>query len=301
MLAVVIVSYKSHEQTTRFVMTELPKISVPHKVVIVNNAATSIENKSLASGLGAVPCIIGEESNGQDYIYVLENPENSGFAKGCNIGARFAIDVLHSDYLLFTNNDIILLDSDVVHDMERLLECVPQAGIVGPKILGLDGRLQSPEPYLSFAKRHIWMYLCTPFITKKQKRKLFALDYSETAEEGFHYKLMGSFFMVRSCDFIECGMMDEGTFLFAEEPILTERMAAIGLKPYYLPSVSVLHEHGKTISNTFSFIKQDDIQFDSEVYYYRKYKSVGSIQVFIARIVRKFRMLLLNAYHLIFV
>ena len=71
---------------------------------------------------------------------------------------------------------------------------------------------------------------------------------------------MGSFFMVRAADFERCGMMDEGTFLYSEEPILTERMASIGLRPYYCPAVSVLHEHGATISQAYNRKKQDSLQ-----------------------------------------
>lgn len=277
MLAVIVVSYRSNQQTADFVQNELSDITMPHKVVIVNNGAIPSDNASLSGS-------IGDNHN----VYVIDNPENSGFAKGNNIGARFAIDVLKADKLLFSNNDIKLLDKEVVSKMSALLDTVPEAGIVGPKVVGLDGHLQSPEPYMSFAKRHIWMYLCTPFISKARKKKIFGFDYSETAEEGFHYKLMGSFFMVRSCDFIKCSMMDEGTFLYSEEPILTERMSSIGLKPYYLPTASVLHEHSKTISSTFDSRKQDELQFESEVYYYTKYKGVGKMQVLIARMIRKF-------------
>lgn len=287
MLAVIIVSYKSNEQTAGFVLNELSRVALPHKVIIVNNGAAQGDSDALALATGARLCTAGGTADGSADIYVIDNPENSGFARGNNIGARFAIDALGADKLLFSNNDISLLDEDAVEQMSDLLDKVPEAGIVGPRIVGLDGHLQSPEPYLSFARRHIWMYLCTPFISKKKKRKIFKFDYSETAAEGFHYKLMGSFFMVRSSDFVRCAMMDEGTFLYSEEPILTERMASIGLKPYYLPSVAVLHQHSKTISSTFDSRKQDALQFESEVYYYAKYRRVGKMQVFVARLIRK--------------
>lgn len=289
MLAIIIVSYKSNEQTVKYVQKISGNVSLPHKIVVVNNGAMPGDSEDLAACIRAELCSVDATcDDAHPQAFVIDNPENSGFAKGNNIGARFAIDSLHADKLLFSNNDIRLLDEDVVDKMATVLDNISEAGIVGPKIVGLDGRLQSPEPYMSFAQRHIWMYLCTPFISKERKRELFAFDYAENAAEGFHYKLMGSFFMVRSIDFANCGMMDEGTFLYSEEPILTERMASIGLKPYYLPSVSVLHEHSKTISRTLDSRKQDALQFESEVYYYRKYKAVGRLQVLIARLIRSF-------------
>lgn len=294
MLAIVIVSYKSNKRTASYILQELPKIKMPNKVVVVNNGAGEGESEELAAAVGGYVYRVGDSVHFSDDIkyFVIDNPENSGYARGNNIGARFAIDSLGAELILFTNNDIRFLDNDVADRLATVLETVPQAGIAGPRIVGMDGRLQSPEPYISFARRHIWMYLCTPFLSKEAKARRFLFNYSETAEEGFHYKLMGSFFMVRAADFERCGMMDEGTFLYSEEPILTERMASIGLRPYYCPAVSVLHEHGATISQAYNRKKQDSLQFESEVYYYRKYKSVSYIQVLVARLIRKFLYLL---------
>ena len=57
----------------------------------------------------------------------------------------------------------------------------------------------------------------------KRKQMRFNLNYAQNAQEGYHYKVMGSFFMLRAKDFFDCGEMDPHTFLFAEETILTER------------------------------------------------------------------------------
>ena len=59
---------------------------------------------------------------------------------------------------------------------------------------------------------------------------------------------MGSFFIVKTQDFINCGMMDPNTFLYAEEIILSEKLKKINKQVYYFPSVTVLHEHGQTTS-----------------------------------------------------
>lgn len=151
----------------------------------------------------------------------------------------------------------------------------------------MKGELQSPEPYMSFWDRNVWMYLSTPFYSKEKKRQRFQLDYSRDAKEGFHYKLMGSFFMVRSKDFKECGMMDEHTFLYAEEPILTERMLKIGLQPYYYPQVAVLHNHGATTKKYFRSSQIEWIKFESECYYYLHYKHTPLWQIMVGKLVHK--------------
>ena len=73
---------------------------------------------------------------------------------------------------------------------------------------------------------------------------------------------MGSFLLVKAFDFYNCGMFDSHTFLYAEEPILAERMAAIGKRVYYYPDSEVIHEHGVTTSK-FAKDKRSEWQFES--------------------------------------
>lgn len=287
MIAVIVINYKSQTRTVEFVRNETAKISLPHKVVIVNNGATPESDGYMAVSLNAQVVRPGESFDKKCDCFIISNPENSGFAKGNNIGACFARDSFGADYFLFSNNDIKFLDDRLVDTLVEKLDSTLQAGMIGPRVIGPDGKLQSPEPYMSFWDRHIWMYLCTPFMSKSKKACRFHFDYSETAREGFHYKLMGSFFMVRCQDYFNCGMMDEHTFLYCEEPILTERMKSIGLKPYYCPSVSVLHDHGSTISTHFSSARQKDMLFESECYYYRTYCKTSGFQIWLGKLVHK--------------
>ena len=97
---------------------------------------------------------------------------------------------------------------------------------------------------------------------------------------------MGSFFMVPAKAYFECGMMDEHTFLYAEEMILSERMLSIGKKTYYDPEVCVIHAHGATTGKTFKSKVISDIQFNSNAYYYHKYRHVSKVEIAIGRIVK---------------
>ena len=291
MIAIIIVNYKSYLTTCNFIKEMLSKnLAIPSSVIIVDNASMPEGVSEFKENIDVNICnrdfLFLEKSDSS--IFLICNPENSGFAKGNNLGARFAIDVLNCDYLLFSNNDIEFICDNVVEALYEKLRKTPEAGIIGPKVVGLKGDLQSPEPYMSFWDRYVWMYLSTPFYSKEKKRQRFLLDYAINAKEGFHYKLMGSFFMVRSEDFIRCGMMDENTFLYAEETILTERMLKIGLQPYYYPHVAVLHNHGLTTKKHLKNRQIENFKFESECYYYRTYKNTSLIVIFIGKIFHYF-------------
>jgi len=262
MIGVIIINYHNEDKTISFIKEEISKISSSYAVVVVDNGSTDESLRKLNEGLKSYP---------EGKVLVVPSKENSGFARGNNLGVEVAFREFSPDLLLIANNDIRFETDDVVDRMAMKLLSIPEAAIIGPKVKGLDGRLQSPEPFVSFWKRHIWLYWSNLFMTRSRKNRVFSLDYSENAAEGFHYKLSGCFFMVKSEDWKSCGGMDPATFLYSEEMILSERLAKIGKKAYYYPEVSVLHEHGATTNKYYDKVAVRDMKFQSECYYYKNY------------------------------
>jgi len=293
MLGIIIVNYKNEDKTIAYVKEELIKIQTQHIIVIVNNSATEQTNKVLADALSAE--IIGHIESLKDAdkrCFVISHNDNLGFARGNNLGAKFLIKHFLIDHFLFSNNDILFIDKHVVESLIAKIELFPTVGVIGPNIIGTDGRKQSPDPYYPFWYRYFWMYWLTPFMPKKQKNRFFKLDYTQQALEGIHYRIMGSFFLVKALDFVKCGMMDPNTFLFSEEMILAERMKAIGRYVYFYPEVAVLHEHNQTISQYIVQRKQYMLRFDSESYYYRTYKNISGLSIHIGRLSFRFYLFL---------
>lgn len=285
-LAIIIVNYKREDLTINLVEQELSKVSIAHKTIIVNNSATDRSNHTLCKELNAILVSDVNIQLGSDGdVFVVSSLDNLGFARGNNLGVMFAKKMFHPQYILFTNNDIKLIGNRVVDGLIKKMENNSNIGIIGPRVVGMDGKCQSPYPYRSFWNRHVWIYWSSFFYTSKKKIEKFGLDYPEKAKEGFHYYVMGSFFMVRADDLYRCGMFDPNTFLYAEEVILSERMAAIGKGVYYAPFVEVIHEHGATTSK-YARNKVNDWQFNSECYYYKTYKNVCIAEIWVARLTR---------------
>lgn len=293
MLGIIIVNYKNEKKTISFVRNVLSFVNLPSIVIIVNNEASSESNKILVSELeGELITDISKTPNSQS-LYVISNPENLGFAKGNNIGVEFAIKYFDISHILFTNNDILFINENIVESLIIKLESLgDKIALIGPRVLGLDGRNQSPEPYISFWNRYFWMYWITPFLSTKKKCRLFKLDYSNNAIEGIHYKISGSFFLVKSKDYIACGMMDSNTFLYGEELILSERLKNIDKFCYFYPTVSILHEHCQTTNSHLSNDSRQTLRFKNECYYYRKYMKVSGTSIIVGRFSLKFYMFL---------
>jgi len=280
MIGVIVINYHSEEKTIFFVKNELSKISSPYAVVIVDNDSTEDGLTRLMDAFKDSP---------SQHVFVVPSKENLGFAKGNNLGVEVAINQFNPEVLLFANNDISLMSDDVVDKMADKLRAVPEAGAIGPKVVGLDGKLQSPERFFSFWERHVALNLASLVMTKRRKAEVFKEDYAEKAEEGFHYRVSGSFFMITTSAWSSCHGMDSATFLYAEEMILSERLKRIGKGVYYYPEVAVLHEHGTTTRKYYDAVAIREMRFRSDMYYYKTYIGTPSWQFRIAEFTYKLK------------
>lgn len=277
MLGIVVVSYRSEDRTVSFITRELPKITAPYTVVVVDNGATPEEAAALAARLPGVKVL---------------SAENGGYAKGNNLGAVWLREHVAPTHILFSNDDISIRSGSLLEVLLETCRLHPEIGAIGPEVIGLDGERQSPEPYMGLWKRYVWMYLSTFFLSKERKSRVFQLDYSRKAQEGPHYKLSGSFIMVDTEAFFRAGSFDEHTFLYAEENILSERLARVARVCYFRPGVSVVHEHGKTINDHYRVRSRALLQYESMAYYYSHYRGYSRFETGLVRLLFGFILLL---------
>ena len=271
MIGVIVINFGNPDRTIRFVREECAKIKAPHQVVVVDNGSGPEAMERLQAALSA------------EAVAIIPAKENLGFAKANNLGAEHAM-AQGVDLLLFVNNDIVFTDVDVVDRLAAKLATLPDAGMIGPKVRGLDGHLQSPEPFQTFAEKHLLPYWGKLFTSKARRTAQMQTDYAETAQAGWHYRIMGSFILMRTADFEACGGMDPNTFLYSEEAILSERLKRIGKGVWYEPSVEVLHEHGATVNSHYSKVRRRRMRLESDAYYYRTYLRLPRIQYLAARL-----------------
>ena len=293
MTSIIVLDYKSAENTINYIEHLINKISPGEQVsfVIVDN---SVEEKnwerlkSIAVDCeekieGKLTLIYSKWKETTIPVVLCKNAVNGGYAKGNNIGARYAIEYLKADLLVISNNDIEVLDSEISFcKFKHILEDDKSIGCIGPRIVGKDGKDQSPAKYISIYKRWIRMGLLYPL------GRVFhcsAEDLMQNANSGVVYRVMGSFFLITADAFLTCEGFDEGTFLFAEEPILAERLMQNGFKTYYYREIAILHNHGETIGKTHNETKKLKLRFESEVYYYRKYKKTKRFTILVAKVV----------------
>ena len=92
-----------------------------------NYEVTVVDNGSDGNDVG----ILNEKFG--NYIRLIENEKNLGFAKGCNIGIRDALD-RGADYIALLNNDTIVTPG-FLDEIVSAVCSEEKAGIAGGKIL----------------------------------------------------------------------------------------------------------------------------------------------------------------------
>jgi N-acetylglucosaminyl-diphospho-decaprenol L-rhamnosyltransferase len=237
----IIVNYRTPELTAHAV-TALLASHLPHHalhVTIVDNGSGDDSPARLKARFPDLPLIV--------------SGSNLGFAGGNNLALRNILDSLPpgSDR---RDTFVLLVNSDVVVEPEALAQTVafmehhPEAGIVGPRVVLPDGRLDLacrrgfPTPARAFWKL-TGLARLFPRNPRFSGYNLTHLDEFETTEVD---SVVGAFMLLRVAAIDAAGLLDEGFFMYGEDLDWAYRIKAHGWRVFYYPVATVLHLKGAT-------------------------------------------------------
>lgn len=265
MIGIVILNYCSWEDTRKCVQSICkypPK--VPYQIVVVDNASA---NKP--------------EYDWENFIekysveYVAGN-ENRGYNAGNNLGIQRALE-LKCDEILISNSDVRYFENSI-QNMWEYLQKHPDVGIVGPKILNVNGELQKVHIFQRTGiKEKYQMRTRANVFFRKKHRAYFGLDKDYEHMEKV-YAVLGCCLMMSKECVEKVTPFDEHPFLYEEEFMLGMRMEQAGLETMYLPQAVVEHLHGGSTQNVKAFSFAHFIR--SEIYYCREYLHASKAQIY---------------------
>jgi hypothetical protein len=297
-LSVIILNWNGWHDTICCIKSIQTQPYLYHDIIIVDNGSSDESTKKIIqyyqdfkneTGSNFIqsyhrndynPLLIYKKA--RNCIFLLKNSQNYGYARGNNIGIRFALDHLNPDYILILNNDVIFKEPDTVKILVQYMEKNPQIGLISPIIRSPDGTIQrtctrSFPKFLdyifvySFIGQRLWKM--NPFWKKHYNYK-----YSFDKPESFDI-LSGSFMLFRTMALQEIGLFDENTFLYWEEPIIGKKLTAAGWNSVLYPDFSVIHKGESSISNfnLKSWARYWSVQ--SEIYYLNEYEKMHKLKI----------------------
>lgn len=272
MIGIVILNYEAWEVSLRCMQSIKKTVQKePYRIYFIDNASKHPMPEKIKQ-------FILEQS-----VVFLQAEENRGYAAGNNIGMKQALQD-GCDVVLISNNDIIYRKRSIEELYYYLLKH-KNIGIAGPKVVGIDGKIQPSAVSRKTGIKEIFqLYTVAKFVFRKQWNTYFSLD-KNNKKDFRAYHVSGCCFMMNRKTAEYLYPLDEHTVLYNEELIIGIRMEQAGIETWYHPYSVVEHHHGYTTKKVKPFMYQ--CIADSEQYYCREYLHAAKWQLWLLRQYRK--------------
>ncbi len=176
-------------------------------------------------------------------VHLIASATNGGYSYANNLGLRriLALNPM-PPFTLLLNPDTVL-PPDALAQTVAFLNTHPDAGIVGPKLVMGNGKLDL-ACRRSFPTPELSIYHVLGLDERFSKSKRFArynmtfLDEDETAQVD---SVVGAFMLMRTQALCQVGLLDESYFMYGEDLDLSLRIKKKGWQVYYYPQVVVRH------------------------------------------------------------
>jgi GT2 family glycosyltransferase len=216
--AIVLLNWNSREMTAECIRSLLAMDAKNYEIIVVDNGSKDSSPEYLR---GLFPDIT-----------ILPQDHNLGFAAGCNVGMRLALQQGFK-YVLPLNNDTIV-DVRFLRELEEFAEEHPQAAMISPKIYFWDMPNQLWWAGGSFS---LWTGIAK-HIGRKEK---------DLGQFDHHVELdwaTGCAVLIRTDALRKTGLFDESFFGNAEDLDLSLRLRKAGYKIWFAPKAKLWHKEG---------------------------------------------------------
>lgn len=279
-IAIIILHYVNMNDTIECVQSFIDNLDTHnYLLVVVDNASPDGSGKELDNLYVK-----------HDRVKVILNSENLGFSAGNNIGIEYVKNNFAVDFIVLSNNDIVLKESSFYSKIKNEFKANSFAAL-GPLIMTADGAYTSNPifdlPYTmqaakcqkkEFEKR--LKRLKNPLYPLNERvygffkklgrrlklyksvdngRKLPLSPFDANLKKRFSVVLHGSFLVFSPIYFEYFNGLDARTFLYAEEDILYQHLIDKNLVIEYDPEIVVYHKEGKSVQSSSKSTKSKKI------------------------------------------
>jgi GT2 family glycosyltransferase len=231
-LSIIVVSWNARDYLMQCLASLLAgECRCSRQIIVVDNASTD----------GSAEAV----TRNYPQVQLIRNATNLGFARANNIG----ISAAKGQWVCLVNSDV-KVPPDCIDKLIRYQEEHAEVGMVGPRIIGGDGKLQ--RSCRGFPT--VWDMFC----------RALALDSVFPGIRLFtgyslrHWTqdtcrnvdiLSGCFWLVRRKALEEVGLLDESFFMYGEDLDWCKRFWNRGWKLAFVPAAEAIHYGGASSAN----------------------------------------------------
>jgi GT2 family glycosyltransferase len=200
-----------------------------HEIIVVDNGSTD----------GSLECVKGSFPE----VKVIENGANLGFARAVNIGIRETV----GDYLFILNQDLRFRPATAQSLLNRL-KSDTRIGMIGPKFIGFDGRLQhSARAFPTYRQIFYEALLLAQLFPTHREFASWRMGWFDHQREMFVDQPMGSAMLIPRAVIEKIGLFDERFPIFFNDVDYCRRIRDAGYKSLYYPDAVVEHYQGGSV------------------------------------------------------
>ncbi len=249
-VSIIIVNYNTFKLTCSCIDSIIRFTKdIEYEIILVDNASSECS-----------PNLFTEKFQS---IKLIANPENSGFAKGNNLG----IEMAKGSVVLLLNSDVVLTENSVAKCFE-VLKSNDKIGVVTCMLKFPDGTIQKQcQPLPSVFLAIVELFRIHKLIPQPQRGKMMGGVFFDHKTSIYCDSVWGAFFMfpAKVLERFENRKLPEDFFMYAEDLMWCYRIRKMGYRIYYDADTSVIHYLGASSSvsilklkhlNEYRFIKK---------------------------------------------
>lgn len=217
-------------------------------------------------------------------IHLILSSENLGFARGNNLGFKYAKDNLNPDFIIMINSDVYMIQYNFC-DLISNEYANSKFSVLGPRIILPGNRIcdyMDELPNLTFLKKRRIRTKMFRFFNKIYLRKIYGvyeilkikyltkLKKIKTVDTSIRKEnvVLNGAALIFSKDYINLfDGIDDRTFLYYEEFLLYLRLQNNNLKSVYNPYIMVYHNENSSTNKSksnkrkkFDFVLSNELE-----------------------------------------
>jgi GT2 family glycosyltransferase len=245
-IAIVILNWNGLQDTLEC-LRSIQKITYPnYTTVVIDNGSKGNDAEVIKEKFG-------------DFVYMVEEDKNLGFAGGCNVGIRWALQS-GAKYILLLNNDTVV-DAGFLTELVSIAQNNLQIGIVGPKVYYYE----QPKKIFNVGGKVNFFTGRTLFIGQGSTDDR---QFDNLEEVDF---VVGCALLIKEEVIRRIGLLNEKYFSYYEETEWCTKVRKAGFKVFYVPKAKIWHKSPKARTselekyyltrNRFLFVKRNSTSF----------------------------------------
>ncbi len=268
-VSVIIINYNTFELTSEAIASIIAHTQgVSYEIVVVDNASTE--------------CDPGQFLEAFSTIKLVRNPDNSGFAKGNNLGIRHAI----GETILLFNSDAACLNDALTLTYQALM-AGPRVGLTTARLEYPTGTIQpSCGRFPSVGLQLLELTRLQKLLSAEQKGRVLQgtfFDYTQPLAPDW---VWGTYFHLRRevLDHMPGQQLADDFFMYAEDLQWSYTVRQLGYDIRYVPHAHVLHHFSQSTKKEKRLNQGHMILRNEDTFFRREYGWLHTKALYVSKL-----------------